>query len=150
VKIYAVKDRLIDFYQQPWVAPGDKEAMTAIAAAVNNQENMSAIAQAPHHFELWRLGEVDDEGHIAASKEFLGDCSGFVRGNIRPNSGPHKGARATEASDGAPGALEGGASADERLAEVTARANGISPETTRKPPPGVPRGAGYAPDGDTQ
>lgn len=150
MKIYAVKDRLIDFFQQPWVAPGDKEAMTAIAAAVNNQENMSAIAQAPHHFELWRLGEVDEEGRISASKEFLGDCSGFVRGNIRTDSGPHKRARATEASDGAPGALGEPASADQRLAEITARANGVSPETPRKAPPGVPRGAGYGPDRDTQ
>ncbi|QCQ85021.1 nonstructural protein [Blackfly microvirus SF02] len=83
MKIYAVRDRLIDYFQQPFAAPGDKEVLTAISAAVNTEGNDNAIAQAPHHYEVWRLGEVDDQGHINASKEFLADVSSLVRRNIR-------------------------------------------------------------------
>lgn len=87
MKIYAIRDRLIDYFQQPWAAPGDKEVMTAIAAAINNGENNSAIAQAPHHFEIWRIGEVDEQGHITPSREFLGDCSSLIRGGVRGGGG---------------------------------------------------------------
>lgn len=83
MKIYAVRDRLIDYFLQPFVGPDDKNVLAAIANDVNKLEATSAIAQAPHHFEIWELGEVDQEGHITPKLNFLADCSSLIRRGIR-------------------------------------------------------------------
>jgi len=95
LNIYAVKDRLIDYFLQPFAGPDDKAVLAAMARQVNTENSTSDIAQAPHHFEVWRLGRVNDEGHIDAKKEFLADCSSLIRPGIRTNA-------AGERGDGAP------------------------------------------------
>lgn len=85
-KIYAVKDRLLEYFMQPFAAPGDKEVMGALATTINRalkNEEPYDIAQAPHHFEIWELGEVDEDGHIIPSRRLICDCSSLVRGDIR-------------------------------------------------------------------
>lgn len=86
MKIYAVRDRLIDYFLQPFVGNTDKQIMASLAIYINNRENTDALAQAPQHFELWRLGEVLEDGQIIAYKEFLADCSTLIRATTDPRN----------------------------------------------------------------
>lgn len=83
MNIYAIKDILIDYYLQPFAGENDKEVMAAVAAVVNNQGNMDAIAQSPHHFEIWRIGKVDEEGHLTPDRELVAPVHSLVRGRVR-------------------------------------------------------------------
>lgn len=107
MKIYAIKDRLIEYFQQPFVGPTDKQVQAAISVAINNPEAMNALSQAPHHFELWQLGEIDEEtGRITPRQELVCDCSVLVRGGVRGadtgEPGAGKGGEAASRSTGAP------------------------------------------------
>lgn len=86
MNIYALRDRLIDYYLTPFAAPTDKDVLAAIAAAINNGENRDAIAQAPHHFEIWKLATIDDDGHIKEARELLADCASLIRTDLRKSS----------------------------------------------------------------
>lgn len=90
MKIYAVRDRLIDYFMQPFAAPGDKEVMASLARTINTGEATSDISQAPHQFELWKLAEVTEDGHIVPNRELVCDCASLVRRDIR--RGDHAGA----------------------------------------------------------
>jgi len=70
---------MIDYFMVPFAAPNDNEAMAGIAHEVNREESQGAIQQAPHHFELYSLGEIDDNGIIFPKKELVCDCSSLVR-----------------------------------------------------------------------
>lgn len=83
MNIYAVRDRLIDYYMQPFVGPNEKEVMAALARTVNSQEDTNGITQAPHHFELWELGNVDEEGHINPTRRLVCDCASLIRTGVR-------------------------------------------------------------------
>lgn len=82
-QIYALRDRLIDYYLRPFTAPDDKEVLASLATTINSGEGTSAIQNAPHHFEIWRLGSITEEGDCRPGKELIADCSSLVRGNIR-------------------------------------------------------------------
>jgi len=107
MKIYAIRDRLIDYYMQPFVGPDDKNVLASVARLVNQGEITSDIAQAPHQFEVWTLGEVQEDGTLVAKKEYIADCSSLVRGGIRRPGAGQPGADPTEApgsgSQGTPG-----------------------------------------------
>lgn len=109
MKIYAVRDRLIGYFMQPFVGPDDKNVLASVARLINQNEVTSDIAQAPHQFEVWRLGRVEEDGTIVPDKEYLQDCSALVRRDIRPvreRGRPeveHPLARAEEAPSGAQG-----------------------------------------------
>lgn len=118
MKIYAIKDRLIEYFQQPFIGPTDKQVMAAIATAINNPEQMNGITQAPHHFELWSLGEVDEEtGRITPRHELLADCSSLVRRSVRGDETDKPGAvtgivaagRSTEPPEGSSAGARPGA-----------------------------------------
>lgn len=79
MKIYAIKDRLIGYFLVPFIAPSDKEIMAGISHEINRPDNYAAIAQSPHHFEIYTLGEIDDEGNITVRKEFICDCGSLIR-----------------------------------------------------------------------
>lgn len=83
MNIYAIKDRLIGYFLVPFAAHTDREVLAAVAATINSETSTDAISQAPHHFEIWRLAEIDDQGHITPSREFVQDCAGLVRDHIR-------------------------------------------------------------------
>jgi len=79
---------MLDYFQDPFVAPNDYNVMASVANVINNSEVQSAIAQAPHHFEIWRIATVDDQGHIHESRDFIADASSLVRtGREPPESG---------------------------------------------------------------
>ncbi|QXP08205.1 MAG: nonstructural protein [Arizlama microvirus] len=87
MKIYAIRDRLINYFMQPFVGPDDKSVLASVARLVNTGEVTSDIAQAPHQFEVWTLGHVTEEGHLVPEREYLGDCSSLVR-NVRGRTEP--------------------------------------------------------------
>lgn len=90
MKIYAVKDRLIDYFLQPFAGPDDKNVLAAVSQQINSGDT-HAISQAPQHFEVWRLGEVDQEGNLIARKEFIADCASLVRPGIRGAASAQRG-----------------------------------------------------------
>jgi len=106
VKIYAIRDRLIDYFMQPFVGPDDKNVLASVARLVNQGEVTSDIQQAPHHFEVWQLGQVTEDGHLVPERALIADCSSLVRRGIRapgeagPGEGPLKGPQGQ--STGAP------------------------------------------------
>lgn len=83
MKIYAVRDRLINYYMNPFAAPDDQNVMAAVSSQISNPEDKSALAQAPHHFEIWSLGELKEDGHIEAKKEWIADCASLIRTGVR-------------------------------------------------------------------
>jgi len=83
MQIYAIRDRLIDYFMQPFVGPDDKQVMASVARLVNNGEVTSDIAQAPHQFEIWKLGNITEDGHLVPERQYLGDCASLIRVDIR-------------------------------------------------------------------
>lgn len=84
MKIYALRDRFLDYYLDPVTQHDDKAALQAVSTHVSGDLN-DAIQSAPHHFELWRLGKVEN-GHVIPEKEFLADVHSLVRAR-RPATG---------------------------------------------------------------
>lgn len=99
MKIYCIRDRLLDYYMTPFVGPNDKAVLASIAQHINNPETTDAIAQAPHHFEIWELGEVHEDGHIEPSQKLVADCSSLIRPGIRDGGTGKSGDRTHETPD---------------------------------------------------
>lgn len=128
--IAAIRDRLMDYFMQPFAAPGIPQLLSAISRQVTN-ETESDIAQAPHQFEVWKLGQVDDQGHITVERVYLCDCSSLVRSRVRQ-----------EPTDGQPApALRKAASSQ------PSTSGGPDMLTTAQPAPDAPRVGGQATKG---
>jgi len=82
VKIYAIRDRLVDYFMTPFAAPETRPVMAALATTINSGDS-SDLAANPHHFELWELGQVQEDGHITPTREFVCDLSSLIRPGIR-------------------------------------------------------------------
>lgn len=84
MKIYAVRDRLIDYFLKPFIADSDKQVLASASEAINREDNRDPIAQTPSHFEIWRLGEIDENtGNVKATPELLADATSLIRPGIR-------------------------------------------------------------------
>lgn len=95
MKIYAVRDRLIHYFMTPFCGADDKQVLAGLANHINNPEGTyDAIKQAPHHFEIWKLGEVQENGLITSKIDFLADCSSLVRASVRSTTDAGTGADA--------------------------------------------------------
>lgn len=138
MRIYAIRDRLIDYFMTPFAAPNDKEVLGSVAYQINVQEDGNAIAQAPHHYEIWVLAEVQDDGHITPHRELICDCASLVRRDIRGGTAGRPGA--PEAGEpagvrkGTAGAAPGEARAEAGDLPDAAEAEG-SPGTKTDPGP---------------
>lgn len=106
MNIYAIRDKLINYFLTPFAAPNDAEVLSAIAQQVNGEQK-SAIAQAPHHFEIWRIGKVKDDGYIVPEKELVADATSLIRTGIRTKSEGEPAGRASQAAQ------------DERTGEIS-------------------------------
>lgn len=78
MKIYALRDRMLNYFLNPFAAPADTDVLGSVSNLVNSGD-MSGLAQAPHQFEIWRLGEVTTDGNILAAKELLAECHALIR-----------------------------------------------------------------------
>lgn len=90
--IYAVRDRLLDYFQQPFIATDTKAVQAALAELINNNESAHAIAQAPQHFELFKIGSVTEEGHVLGHHQLVCECSALIRSGVRNGTAPASGA----------------------------------------------------------
>lgn len=82
--IYAVRDRLLDHLMHPFIGANDKMVMQGLSELINNKEVTHAIAQAPHHYELHKLGEIDEDGNVSAKRELICDASTLIRVERKP------------------------------------------------------------------
>lgn len=85
MKLFSLRDNLINYFMTPFCAPSEREAMAAVSAAVNREGSDDAIAATPSHFELWELGSVDPEGVVTASKQLVCSCNSLKRPSEREN-----------------------------------------------------------------
>lgn len=131
MKIYAIRDRLIDYFLMPFAAPGDKEVMSALSKRVNYGQTEDDVCQAPHHFELWKLGEVLEDGTLTPKKELICDCSSLVRARREsPESRPREVSRADAPLDPTPHGPTNANGASERpIARQVESAHGLRTTT---------------------
>jgi len=116
--IMAIRDRMLDYFQAPIATHRKSDAISSVVANINSLESNGEISQAPEHFEIWILGEVDDAGHITPRREFVANCSSYIRGSVwqrKPTPGG-----ATEA----PGIPPGGSSVTRNAPGGPAHSNG--------------------------
>lgn len=97
MKIYALRDRLLDYFKTPFCAENDNDVKAGISSVVSFGQSQDDVSQAPHHFELWQLGEVLQGGEIVPKLDFIADVSSLVRRGIRQNG------RATPGNSGPDG-----------------------------------------------
>ena len=70
--IYAVKDLATQAFGNPFVTRAQGEAMRSFTDEANADPQKSAIAQHPDDYELYKLGEYnDDTGEITSIKPEL-------------------------------------------------------------------------------
>lgn len=141
MKIFAIRDRLIDYYMTPFAADNDKAVMASLARMINDPETTDAIASAPHHYELWELGHVTEDGTLVAERTLLCDASSLIRAGIRTR------AERGDAEGGLPDQTgrraADGARSDAQAAKPAPELEMDSETRTFTPPrraaPGVPR-----------
>lgn len=119
MKLYAIRDRLLEYFQRPFIGDTDATVLAAVATAINTEAKVD-FAQTPTHFEVWQLAEISEEsGQVRSAPKFISNCSDLRRG-IREDR-IH---RATTSEGTAPAGAE--------------RPNGnpIAARTTDRPPEG--------------
>lgn len=109
MNLYAIRDRLLNYFLNPFVGPSDKQVLAAIAQTINGDDR-HAIQQAPQHFEVWRLAKIEEEtGKVTPAYELLADCTSLIRGGLRRDTDNTNGGRdqipqnARESTTGSPG-----------------------------------------------
>lgn len=100
MRIFAIRDRLLDYFMTPFAAPESKAVMASLSNMINNPETADAIAQAPHHYEIWQLGVVNEDGHITAEQTLICDCASLVRERVRARAEIAPGNGALDAPEG--------------------------------------------------
>lgn len=84
-KFYSIRDRLVDYFQQPFVGPNDKAVMAAMSKHLS--EGNDAICHTPHQFELWTLAQFDEEtGDVTKEKQLICTCDSLIRPGVREGS----------------------------------------------------------------
>ena len=80
MKLFAIRDRMLDYFQAPVAVTREQDFFQAVSRNVNGEGN--ELAQAPDHYEIWQVAEIDDQGHITAKREFIGNCSRYIRNGV--------------------------------------------------------------------
>lgn len=126
MRLYAIRDRLIGYYMTPFAAPGDKDVLASLAQTINSGDNNVPLAQAPHHYEIWRLAEINEEtGEVTPGREFIGDGSSLIRTKRESaESGGRQTAIAPERGQGAPNGHDSPESARVGAIQTNAQSQG--------------------------
>lgn len=129
---------MIDFFMQPFFAPSTAEALQAMAATVNHKEGGHAIQTSPHHFEVWEICEITENGEVKGEKHLIAECSGLVRGGFRSgeagDAGTGQGPIKSGARTGPAGANGGGAATNGHPPQSPPTAAHIASQVTREEP----------------
>lgn len=88
MKLYSVRDTLLNYYLTPFMGHDDHDVMAALAQIVNNGALHEPIHIAPNNFEIWSLAEVDNQGNVKAEKTLIANCNSLIRRGIRQTSEP--------------------------------------------------------------
>lgn len=88
MKIYCLRDRLLDYLVQPFLAPGDNQVKASLSDLINSEQSVNAVTKAPHHFELWCLGEIHQDGTVEGQRSLICEASSLVRTGLREDPKP--------------------------------------------------------------
>lgn len=90
IKLFAIRDRLLDYFMQPYlIGHNEPEILSLVANMVNQEDSKHAVHTNPSHFEVWRLAEIQEQtGQVHGDREFLADCASLIRGSVREGGGP--------------------------------------------------------------
>lgn len=61
-RMYAIRDNVANFFTAPFVSPNDAHATRILALEMYKED--STIRHYPEQFDLYRLGEYDDQSGI--------------------------------------------------------------------------------------
>lgn len=81
--VFAVRDTCIGSFLMPMFFPNNAGAVRALGDAVNKPKEDNNFYQHPEHYQLYHIGNFDDEVGIVVSlpaPEFIVDCQSLVRG----------------------------------------------------------------------
>jgi len=81
-KVFAVRDTCAGTFLVPWFFLNKASAVRALGDAVNRPDKDSNFHQHPEHFQLYELGDYDDEQGLIVpyvAPEFVVDCQSLVR-----------------------------------------------------------------------
>lgn len=82
MKVYGVRDVCICSFLMPMFFVNNAAATRALGDAVNKAGEDNQFYQHPEHFQLYYLGEFDEESGVLAplpAPEFVVDCQSLVR-----------------------------------------------------------------------
>lgn len=135
MKIFALRDRLIDYYMTPFAAPEDRQVMAAIATNINSDQgpHNADIKSNPHQFEIWCLAEVKEDGHIEPEKYLVCNCAQLIRRSVReaPLAGAAEATGPANGSAGTPRLMGQGTDAHKPPPADSPYAEGGPPEEVR-------------------
>lgn len=79
--VYAVRDTCVGAFLLPMVFQNNAGAVRALGDAVNRPEKDNQFYQHPEHYQLYRVGDYDDETGMleSAVPEFVVDCQSLVK-----------------------------------------------------------------------
>lgn len=85
-------------------ASDEKQMLSGLSAEISRHDNKNPIALVPDQFQVWRLGEIDDEGNVTAEKQLVCTCNTLVRVG-RQSTEPRGGTTPAEAGNRIAGTL---------------------------------------------
>jgi len=109
MKIFAIRDRLLNYFQRPVMADHAPDVVAAVATAINGGDK-NDFCQKPEDFEIWQVGEFDQEsGAIIPKLTIVTNCLSLVRTGVREGGAPTRTAPtgATGRSGEAPSGSQG-------------------------------------------
>lgn len=122
---------MLDYFLPALIATSEQQVLASLAMSVNSGETADALAQAPHHFELWELGTIDDQGNITPTRKLITDASSLVRDGVRHRSSRDTTTARDEGKRGSQaGASPGHAAAGSRNPEDPTQAAHQTPPAT--------------------
>lgn len=83
MKIYSIKDIMLEYFQTPFCAENTNEVMASLSNLVNRIGENHVYAQAPHHYQLWQVGLFTDDGHLSPEREHICDLNSLIRSDLR-------------------------------------------------------------------
>lgn len=82
--VFALRDTCVGTFLMPMFFANRPGAVRALGDAVNKPGEDNQFYQHPEHFQLYIIGEFDDEVGLVVSlpaPEFVVDCQSLVRGS---------------------------------------------------------------------
>ena len=78
---FAVRDTCVNAYHVPMFFSNSAGAVRALGDAVNRPKEDNMYYQHPEHYQLWHIGEFDDESGCFSPcvPVFVVDCQSLVR-----------------------------------------------------------------------